>query len=196
MIIGVDIDGVLADFNGSFIERVIQVTGEDKFPPRPFDIPLWNYPEHYGYTAEENSAVWENIKSDRTFWRTLEPYPDARAALAYLDEVTRHDDLYFVTARPGVAAKIQTEYWLTTHGYEYPTVLIASDKASIAQALKFDVYIDDRWENCEAVRTRSRAKVFLMSRPWNYDAPNQEYGIVRTNSVIGIAERPYVTQAA
>ena len=54
MRIGFDVDGVLADFNKRFIERVIAITGRDLFPPRPFDIPTWNYPEHYGYTAEES----------------------------------------------------------------------------------------------------------------------------------------------
>ncbi len=48
--IGVDVDWVLANFNDSFIERVIKVTGEDKFPPRPFDITTWDYPQVYGYS--------------------------------------------------------------------------------------------------------------------------------------------------
>ena len=36
MVIGLDVDGVLADFNTPFIARIIQVTGRDLFPPRPF----------------------------------------------------------------------------------------------------------------------------------------------------------------
>lgn len=176
MRIGVDIDGVLADFNTPFIERVIQVTGKDLFPPRPFDIPTWNYPEHYGYTTVETSLVWDSITSDPWFWGGLPAYDTTALDLEVLDrQVCKGHDLYFITSRPGLAAKYQTERWLRNQYNQLQsrpsmfTVLISSAKGLCAAALKLDYYIDDRSENITDVEHCTDATaVFLMDRPWNH----------------------------
>ncbi len=177
MRIGFDIDGVLADFNTSFIERVIAVTGRDLFPPRPFDIPCWDYPEFYGYTHKETSKVWQQITSDPTFWLNLNPYPGADMVIDELRIMSTEHDIYFVTSRPGIKAKQQTEVWLSTHSGDFlwtPTILIASEKDMIARALDFDAYIDDRWENCIDVACEHRkCQTFLLDRPWNSPSPSR-----------------------
>ncbi len=169
MRIGCDIDGVLADFNTAFIARVIHITGHDLFPPRPFDIPCWAYPQFYGYSEAEESAVWKDICADPTFWQSLPDYADTQASIDYL--MTRQqagDDLYFITSRPGIAAKVQTERWLRRHKVGNPTVLISSDKGGCCRALKIDTYIDDRWEN--VVDTAAiGVRTALLNRPWNTD---------------------------
>lgn len=171
MRIGFDVDGVLADFNSSFIDRVISVTGRDLFPPRPFDIPCWDYPEFYGYTTEENQAVWQSIVNDKGFWLGLSPYWDAMTILERLRVLSLSHDLYFITSRPGLMAKAQTEVWLATHSGDFmwnPTVLISSDKGACAHALKLDMYIDDRFENCRDVADNTvGCTVYLINRPWN-----------------------------
>lgn len=182
MRIGVDVDGVLADFNSAFINRVITVTGRDLFPPRPFDIPTWNYPEHYGYTADEVSAVWEDIKADAGFWYTLNGYPETRSTLATLAGFNQ--DIYFVTARPGVRSKQQTEQWLVDMGFIYPTVLISSAKGLCARALNLTHYIDDRWENVVDVRQYNpTTQVFLLTQPWNVNNDAAAEGVQRVASV-------------
>jgi 5'(3')-deoxyribonucleotidase len=171
MRIGVDVDGVLADFNTSFIERVIQVTGKDLFPPRPFDIPVWDYPQSYGYTDKETHAVWENIKADPTFWYGLSPYPDTLDALHLFRDMANHHDIYFITARPGIVAKQQTERWLRALGGDPswgPTVLISSDKLGCVKALNIELYIDDKTENIQS--TSLACMSLLLTRPWNAKA--------------------------
>jgi 5'(3')-deoxyribonucleotidase len=177
MKIGIDIDGVLADFNSEFIKRCVDVTGKDLFPPRPFDIPTWHYPQHYGYTDADmkypDGPVWQSIVDDPMFWYTLHPYDDAPAFLLPLDHGVH--DVYFVTNRPGPTAKQQTESWLEFHGYglhspnfSFPTVMLSHDKGSIAKALGLDLYIDDRTENCLDVNHASPStKVFMRARTWN-----------------------------
>lgn len=187
MRVGVDIDGVLANFNASYIERCITVTGKDLFPPRPFDILTWNYPESYGYTNEEVSSVWEDIKSDGYFWEDLLAYPNTAEALRRLDtEELAGSEIYYITARPGIYVKHQTEIWLQkqfpVHGVS--TVLISSHKGLCAAALKLDRYIDDKPEN--VLETSLHCRTYLMNRPWNaYFDTNQPYvhPIIRVNSV-------------
>ena len=193
--IGVDIDGVLANFNESYIETVVAVTGRDLFPARPFDIVTWNYPESYGYTREEVAKVWECIKASETFWQNLGTYPTTVNDLNYLAEKQEEGhDVYFVTARPGVLAKFQTEMWfLGIPQCEItPTVLISSEKGLCAKALSLDAYIDDRWENViDVVSVSPSTRVFILDRPWNrgHDDVEAQYGIERVYCVEGICER-------
>lgn len=198
MKVGIDVDGVLANFNESYIRRVIAITGRDLFPPRPFDIPTWNYPESYGYSEHEIARVWDTIKADRIFWVALFPYPEAHAVMAHIANCIRSqkDDVYFITARPGETAKAQTERWLADK-FPYlqcpvPTVLISGHKGLCAQALGLDAYIDDRWENVLSV-ARSHWKgasptcrTYLMDRPWNRDYDAEAEGIIRTDSVLSL----------
>ncbi len=175
MKLGFDIDGVLADFNTAFINRVVKVTGRDLFPVRPFDIPLWSYPKYYGYTANEVNATWDSIKADTTFWLNLAPYPTTLKFAHMLQSLTSHDghDIYFITSRLGDRCKAQTERWLEIHGLALrPTVLISSDKAACCWALKLTAYLDDNFDNAVAVgqqiaRSGSGTVSFLLDRPWN-----------------------------
>lgn len=174
MIYGIDVDGVLADFNDAYITCVIDVAGKDRFPPRPFDIPTWNYPEHYGYSKDVVSASWAQIKADPMFWQRLPSYPHTERMLFHLLKLTyKRNDIYFITARVGVDVKVQTERWLQAYAWggfaiDKPTVLISSDKGGCAKALHLDYYIDDKTENCEDVVSRSPSTtVHLFDQPWN-----------------------------
>ncbi len=184
MRIGLDIDGVFADFNESFIQRVVDVTGKDLFPSEPFDIPTWNYPEHYGYTEVDVMTVWADIKKDTAFWACLPAYAWTEEALYRLDP--DNDDLYFITSRPGIRAKAQTELWLADRAdhLDCPTVLISSNKGACCKALGIEVYIDDRDVNVFDVRSQSpETQTFLLDQPWNQGVGIYDWkGIVRVKS--------------
>lgn len=183
MVIGLDVDGVLADFNTAFINRVVEVTGRDLFPPRPFDIPTWNYPEHFGYTKAETSKVWEEIKKDPEFWSTLPSYDETRSVLdALWVRRVLGDDVYFITNRMGVQAKKQTERWFRgMHRFENATVLLSAAKGTMAIGLQLDAYIDDRWENALDVSVTT-TRTFLLNRPWNTEYGNRP-NVNRVSSV-------------
>lgn len=188
MVLGVDVDGVLADFNTSFIERIVAVTGVDLFPPRPFDIPLWHYPEHYGYSVKDMNNVWDSVRADPTFWVNLPPYPDTGKSLVYLSGLRRNHDIYFVTARVGVRCKLQTERWLRKHGFDDATVLITGHKGVIAGALGFGAYIDDNLVNVASmVEQRRPCQTYLLVRPWNRMGILAE-GIIEVSAVVGFAD--------
>lgn len=179
MRLGIDVDGVLADFNHSFIDKAIEVTGEDRFPPRPFDIQTWNYPEHYGYTDEQVSATWNAIKQSETFWKLLPLYPWTQETLDRLYTLKcQGHDIYFPTSRVGKSCKFQTESWLSRLGFKNPTVLVTSRKGYTALALDLDTYIDDNTENCQdVVKVLNNGRfvrgqefghpVYMLAQPWN-----------------------------
>ena len=172
MRIGVDLDGVLTDFNRPFIDLVIKTTGRDLFPPRPFDIPTWNYPEHYGYTGAEVSTVWDIITDSTRFWRNLPPLPGASEFLFELNRWVEEGDhaLYFLTSRLGRCPKAESESWLRTHRIENPTVLIVNPaiaKAPICASLSLDFFLDDKTETCEAIRDHAKTYCHMLAQPWN-----------------------------
>lgn len=174
--IGVDVDGVLADFNRAFIPRLIQTTGRDLFGPG-YVPTTWDYPQAAGYTQEEIDLTWRLIKDSQTFWAGLHSYPDTSKSMALLaDRIYTGDDVYFITARSGVNAKWQTECWLSARfPWNAPpaaTVLLSGDKEGCARALDLDIYIDDRWSNAYGVSHTAGCRSYLLTRPWNagYDS--------------------------
>jgi 5'(3')-deoxyribonucleotidase len=201
MIIGVDIDGVLADYVSSFRARIIKLTGKNLFGSTTWSS--WNHDLDVGYTKEESAATRRELRADPSFWFQLGMYHNTQEALDYLSLKRFYgNDVYFITDRAGVRAKQQTEAWLSARGFPCATVLISAEKGLCARALKLDVYIDDKWDNCLDVAEepwfnelkgqwethRSKTKTFLMDRPWNQD----KHGlyISRTSTVVGIADVP------
>jgi len=187
MRLGFDVDGVLCDFNTAFILKVVKETGRDLFPPRPFDIPCWAYPQYYGYTEAEETAIWNRIEKDSTFWFNLPTYADTTKSLGAINDRMRWgDDVYFITSRPGYTAKVQTEQWLSRWMpgalLRQNTVLISGHKGLCARALNLDAYIDDRDRNALDVATTS-TRTFLLDRPWNRELDEKAHGIERVTSV-------------
>jgi 5'(3')-deoxyribonucleotidase len=165
LILGIDIDGVLADFNNGFAERLRSITGRDLLPEDVTSPPTWNWPQHYGYTDPEVAATWEHCWKDDEFWRDLSALGRVDE---FFDDIIYGNDIYFITARIGVDVKRQTEDWLEMYGFQSPTVLIAYDKGPLAKALKLTHFIDDRDKNCEEVADLSpQTQVFLLDRDYN-----------------------------
>lgn len=197
--IGVDVDGVLAHFHDAYIDTCIEVTGKDLFPPRPFDITTWHFPQAYGYTAVDIDQVWSHITASPYFWEHLTPYEDIKASLGCLYErMQQGDDVYFITSRPGRTSKAQTERWLQRywpyHHVPPLTVLISEHKGMCATALDLDYYIDDRdlnvvdvrsvvWRVTTCATSDMLRKVCLLDRPWNRSLDVSNYGISRIYSL-------------
>lgn len=167
MIIGIDIDGVLANFNKSLRDMLIRTSGRDLIPE--FEVsgntidttpPTWFYPsESYGYTKLEESRALDACNNEFDFWENLEPYPQTLDFLKRLynalDE-EQGDEVYFLTTREGPDVKGQTERWIRkncAYRFDAPTILIArGDKGGIARGLGLTHFLDDRPKNCQSVR--------------------------------------------
>lgn len=178
MKVGFDIDGCLADFAMAYESAIIEAAGgENLFPPNNLP-PVWDWPQHYGYSDEVVAEAWKGIKASQTFWRYLDPLPGmqwARAVNPFLH------DVYYITDRSGVNPKQQTEEWLSIQGARRPTVLIAADKAPIVAALKLDCIIDDKLEHAVNINLHCpHTRVYLLDRPYNQ---GECYGAKRVESV-------------
>lgn len=169
--IGVDLDGVLADWNSSFARALIRVTGRDLLPRLvDFEPPYWDWPSYYGYTKAEVAQTREVTGNELDFWAGLGAYPGAPETLRLLKLMAaRYDHIYFITDRYGASAKRQTEGWLGQMGFSGATVLISPYKGDLAAALRLTHFIDDKIENCIDVVLETLAQTLLIDRPWNTD---------------------------
>lgn len=186
-IIGVDVDGVLANFFKAYEDLIIDVSGVDKFGDSryPHVFPrVWNWPESYGYNKETMNQVWDEIKFSESFWLNMEPLPGAEGFLNKLSQ-TDHE-VYFITDRPGIETQLQTTAWLEEHGYPLPSVIISrKGKGAVCDALSINYYIDDKVENIEDVNWKSaHTKAFLLYYPYNN---HFEYPF-RINSLVSFME--------
>jgi len=174
MKIGLDIDGVFANFAEAYQRLFVKTTGRDWFHVGDAENPpMWHWPTLRGYTGEETKAVWAAIKTDPVFWLNLAPYPDAVATLRqHYAQLQREHDVYFITNREGVRAKQQTEEWLAQFLNTPPTVLLVGHrkKGEAAQALGLDCAIDDYFENVQDLAPLTRT--YLLDRTYNQETPD------------------------
>ena len=165
MVIALDIDGCLANFNNSYAKRLVKVTGENRFPT-PLEIPCWDWDKHYGYTNEEIAATWDSIIADRLFWQKLDTLvePDV---FTRINVISKTNPVYFITNRVGLNCKQQTEKWLYEQGINYPTVLIAANKRPIIESLKIEFFVDDRLETMNELVGLKRPHFYLAETTYN-----------------------------
>lgn len=184
--VGIDVDGVLADFNHSFVKLVAEQTGIVlNLPPK-----TWTYHLDNGVTPEQDKALWQFIAESRNFWSRLTTLDGTVPFLldAYL--LATYADLYFITTRVGVSAKRQTEDWLIHHGYVNPTVIVSSKKGDIAKGLGLSVLIDDRPENLFAVKdAQPDCCTILFRAPYNAWAESDPRIDTKVNTLVEATER-------
>lgn len=81
---------------------------------------------------------------------------------------TRGHEIYFITHRFGLAAKLQTEEWLKEQGMTNPTVLIAEKKAQVVEGLQLDVFVDDKPSNVTSVQEANPfTRCYVLDRAYN-----------------------------
>jgi hypothetical protein len=191
-VIGIDIDGVLASFEHGYAPLLTKASGiefprvgESGWPES------WDWDVDAGTTKAQRSEAWAAIRADRAFWTNLPAHEGGPDFLKWLYQDRTHDDVYFVTSRPGELAKQQTEDWLYDFGYPGATVIISSEKGEVCHAVKADYYIDDKTENCQDVVVKSPStKVYMCERAYNRPV----YGLVGRGDIAGFRRIIEATQ--
>ena len=155
-IIGLDVDGVVADFASAYKALCETLIGK----PIP-SMDQWDFPQAAGYSDTEVAVVWKFIHQYPEWWDTLVPL-ETEAAFPGAD-------VYYITARPRVPGTLAiTESWLRRHVDPQARVILASDKGAAARALQLTHYVDDRPENLASVKMYNPwTRTFLREQPWN-----------------------------
>lgn len=178
MKLGIDLDGVCADFTNGAVEalhREFRIT----VPLIEGDVPTWDYIEEQ-VGPERWSWIWRKAVPQGLFG-SLNVMPGAREAISRLSE----HDVFFLTNRPRNARR-DTYRWVLESFHIQPAGIITFKTGESKGVLPCDFYIDDKPENCELIaRDQPDARVILHNRLYNrgYGWPG-----VRVDNLIEFAD--------
>ncbi len=160
MRLGIDLDGVVADFNAGWIHRYnAEFTGDVALDA----VRHWNaIPELTHFEDMEAFWAWARGEKDAgSLFRHLETYPGAVDTLERLDRLGH--DIVILTAKPRWAIH-DTFAWLAEHRLPTEEVHITW----IKERVPCDVYLDDAPHVIDRIhRARPEALVCRFVRPWN-----------------------------
>lgn len=160
MRLGIDLDGVVADFNAGWIRLHRDEFGSDLHPEM---VRTWDgLHELAGFGDMGAFWRWARGNDDRpSIFRHLDPYPGAIETLRDLDRAGHH--VVIVTTKPRWA-RVDTLRWLADHDVPTAEVHMTATKHRVA----CDVYLDDAPHVLrELVRHRPASTICRFARPWN-----------------------------
>lgn len=164
--IGVDVDGVLADFRAAF--RALA-------RPQPASPSLEeNSPATMPLEPARVRQLWNVIANTPNWWLQLTAYEPSQIQRLYSLGRQHGWEVFFLTKRPASAGDpvlVQTQWWLERHGFYMPAVItVPGSRGELANALRLDLVIDDQMENCAEVISSSSTKTVLMVRDGTREA--------------------------
>lgn len=176
--IGIDVDGVLADFKTAFHDTSRASLGRqlDEEDPRSSEA----------LAQGDVRRVWEYVAKTPNWWMGLKPYEPEQIARLYA--LTRESgwEVFFLTNRPasaGESVQFQTQWWIEQHGFYLPAVLtIPGSRGEVANGLRLNLIVDDLLLNCIEVVGASAAKALLLLR--GGDAAIEEHALERGIGVV------------
>jgi hypothetical protein len=189
--IGIDVDGVIADFRTAFHAAAVRCLRRDVADSDDLESvgPL---------SPEDVRRVWDHVARTQNWWMDVAPYePDQIARLYSLTRAAGWE-VFFMTKRPpsaGDSVQFQTQWWIERFGFYLPAVLtVPGSRGDIANGLRLDIIIDDQVINCIEVISAAPAKALLMLRSADplarEHASNRGIGVVSTLSeAITVLER-------
>lgn len=153
-VLGVDLDGVCADFIGGFRRIAAEWLGvnESELTSAPsYDYPEWKMDSAGGWLDAYHYAI-----TRREIFRTLSPIPGASVSLRRLWTAERVR-IRIITHRLffeffHAEAIKQTIEWLDRHAFPYWDICFMRDKAAVGA----DLYIEDSPTNVEALRAAGK----------------------------------------
>lgn len=189
--IGIDVDGVLANFREAFHQAARACGSRAVVDP---DDPK----SAHSLEGKDVRRVWEYVAKTPNWWMTLAPYEPEEIARLYSLTRAAAWEVFFLTNRPasaGDTVQFQTQWWIERHGFYLPAVLtVPGSRGEIANGLRLDLIIDDLVMNCVDVVGASTAKALLLLRTGDTTtqkhATDRGIGVVPTfHDALGIVER-------
>ena len=161
--LGIDLDGVVADFNAGWIATY----NEEFEADLPFDIVrVWDgIHAHTHFTDPERFWDWVKTREGGSIFRHLEPYEEAVPALTRLTRAGH--DVVIITTKPDWAVH-DTFAWIAEHRIPTHEVHMTREKWQVP----CDVYLDDAPHQLTTIHAaRPDALTCRFVRPWNDPLP-------------------------
>lgn len=146
-VIAFDIDGVQANFTRGFTRIGHQLFGT---PVGDWaSQQTWNFQDFaaLGLDDAKCKAIWKVIEASPDFWATLDP-----VNISVMSRINKIANKIFITNRPGINPKEQSEYFLQQWGIENPRVVLAAQKGPVAVQEGVVAIIDDLYTNVVDVK--------------------------------------------
>jgi hypothetical protein len=155
--LGIDVDGVVADFRSAFralAERELGLAAGD------VETEL---------SKPDVDRLWRAVASTTNWWLDVPAYEPDQIERLYAQARRARWEVFFMTSRPpsgGDSVQLQTQVWLERHGYYLPSVLTtpAGARGELARSLRLDLALDDRLVNCLEIISASNSKAVIVLR--------------------------------
>jgi hypothetical protein len=181
--IGLDIDGVLADFRTAFHETAVRCLRHDVDDGQDLEAltPL---------SAADVRRVWDYIATAQNWWMDVPAYEPEQIARLYSLTRAAGWEIFFMTKRPpsaGDSVQFQTQWWIERFGFYLPAVMtVPGSRGDIANGLRLDLVVDDQLINCVEVISTAPTKAVLLQRSndaaLKQQASNRGIGVVSSLS--------------
>jgi 5'(3')-deoxyribonucleotidase len=166
-VVGVDLDGVVADFYRGLRPIAAEWLGVDESELTTdvsYGLPEWNLDSMGGYQPLHRFAV-----TQRQLFEKLEPVDGAAASLRRLSE--RQVRIRIITHRLFInffheKAASQTIIWLERYGIPYSDLCLMEDKTAVGA----HIHIEDSPKNVERLRELDQ-EVIIFTNSTNRDLP-------------------------
>ena len=154
--LGIDVDGVVADFRSAFralAERELGIAAKDESALKKADV----------------ERLWRTVAGVSNWWLDVPPYEPEQIVRLYARVRESRWEVFFMTSRPpsaGDSVQLQTQVWLERHGFFLPSVLTApaGARGELARSLRLDLALDDRIVNCLEITSASNSKAVMVLR--------------------------------
>jgi hypothetical protein len=156
--LGIDVDGVVADFQSAFRALAERELG---LPASDVETEL---------SKSDVDRLWRVVADTTNWWLDVPAYEPDQIKRLYAQARTARWEMFFMTSRPpsaGDSVQLQTQVWLERHGYFLPSVLTTPSGArgEVARSLRLDLALDDRMVNCLEIISASNSKALMLLRP-------------------------------
>jgi 5'(3')-deoxyribonucleotidase len=159
MRLGIDLDGVVANFNAGWMNRYNNDYGAELTPDMVKTWDTFVALTHF----ETNQDFWRWARNDggRGLFRDLPVFPEA---IESLKRLSRNHDIVIITTKPHWA-DAETFAWIAECGIPTREVHITGHKWKV----DCDVYLDDGPHNLESlIVERPDRTICRFIRPWNH----------------------------
>ncbi len=168
--VGIDIDGVVADYLAVAIPMVAEhygltpdLSNTTYILESVFGLTEDTFPKDFKKVLYEDNHLFAKLPLLETNIQLLN-------RRIFMHKSFQHDyntKVYFITSRPRTPIIMEdTLTWIQKHEFHFDDVFFVKDKAGLCRALRIDVIIEDEPRNIEAL-SKTDTKVVIRDQPWN-----------------------------